>query len=138
VLQFAHRHDFDAGAGRLGLPCRNGRIPVRGKIWCHDGCTYIRAHLWQATTRPVILQPPDCLADGTVLHPSHKVDNGFIIVFTSNISKENFTNKISPELRSRFDYKGLFTLLYNQDKKKFVEFRVKSIIKNIIQNLKTS
>ena len=55
--------------------------------------------------------------------------NGFIIIFTSNISKENFTNKISPELRSRFDYKGLFTLLYNQDKKKFVEFRVKSIIK---------
>ena len=50
--------------------------------------------------------------------------NGFIIIFTSNISKENFQNKISPELRSRFDYKGLFTLLYNKDKQKFVEFRV--------------
>ena len=55
--------------------------------------------------------------------------NGFIIVFTSNISKENFTQRISPELRSRFDYKGLFTLLYNNDKRKFVEFRVKSITK---------
>ncbi|MFK2663794.1 AAA family ATPase [Bacteroides fragilis] len=55
--------------------------------------------------------------------------NGFIIIFTSNISKENFQNKISPELRSRFDYKGLFTLLYNKDKQKFVEFRVKSIIR---------
>ena len=54
--------------------------------------------------------------------------NGFIIVFTSNINKDDFANRISPELRSRFDYKGLFTLLYNQDKRKFVEFRVRSIV----------
>ena len=30
--------------------------------------------------------------------------NGYIIVFTSNISKDDFKKKISPELRSRFDY----------------------------------
>lgn len=73
----------------------------------------------------------DVLESGKIISSlAEEIDlNGFIIVFTSNISKENFTNRISPELRSRFDYKGLFTLLYNQDKKKFVEFRVKSIIK---------
>lgn len=73
----------------------------------------------------------DVLESGKIISSlAEEIDlNGFIIIFTSNISKENFTNKISPELRSRFDYKGLFTLLYNQDKKKFVEFRVKSIIK---------
>ncbi|MDD7317998.1 MAG: AAA family ATPase [Prevotellaceae bacterium] len=54
--------------------------------------------------------------------------NGYIIVFTSNISKENFKEKISPELRSRFDYKGMFNLLTNEDKKKFVHFRVNQIM----------
>lgn len=57
--------------------------------------------------------------------------NGFIIVFTSNISKEDFPKRISPELRSRFDYKCMFTLLSNQDKQKYIEFRVKSLIKKV-------
>ncbi|MFV8441116.1 AAA family ATPase [Flavobacterium sp. LB2P44] len=62
---------------------------------------------------------------------SEEIDlNGFIIIFTSNISKEYFTKIISPELRSRFDYKGYFTLLFHRDKQKFVDFRIKSIIKN--------
>ena len=62
--------------------------------------------------------------------------NGFIIVFTSNIRKENFKTHISPELRSRFDYKGLFSLLYKDDKERFVSFRTKNIIKkynNVIE-----
>ena len=73
----------------------------------------------------------DVLESGKIVSSlADEIDlNGVIIIFTSNISKENFQNKISPELRSRFDYKGLFTLLYNKDKQKFVEFRVKSIIK---------
>ena len=73
----------------------------------------------------------DVLESGKIISSlAEEIDlNGFIIIFTSNISKEDFKNKISPELRSRFDYKGLFTLLYNEDKRKFVEFRVKSIIR---------
>lgn len=55
--------------------------------------------------------------------------NGFIIVFTSNITKEDFPNRISPELRSRFDYKGCFTRLFDEDKIKYIEFRVSSIVK---------
>jgi len=55
--------------------------------------------------------------------------NGFIIVFTSNITKEDFPKRISPELRSRFDYKGRFTRLYDEDKIKYIEFRVTSILK---------
>ena len=62
--------------------------------------------------------------------------NGFIIVFTSNITKEDFPNRISPELRSRFDYKGRFTRLFDEDKIKYIEFRVTIIIKkyNIVFN----
>lgn len=62
----------------------------------------------------------------------HEIDlNGFIIVFTSNISKEDYKKRISPELRSRFDYKCMFTLLDNEDKIKFLEFRANSIAKRI-------
>lgn len=57
--------------------------------------------------------------------------NGFIIIFTSNISKENFKKKISPELRSRFDYKCMFTLLSDNDKCKYIEFRAESIRKKV-------
>ncbi|MFA5296646.1 MAG: AAA family ATPase [Lutibacter sp.] len=60
--------------------------------------------------------------------------NGFIIIFTSNISKEDFPKRISPELRSRFDYKGYFMLLYQNDKKKFVEFRVNNILEKFNEN----
>lgn len=60
---------------------------------------------------------------------SEEIDlNGFIIIFTSNINKEDFTKIISPELRSRFDYKGYFNLLFHRDKQKFVDFRIRSII----------
>lgn len=57
--------------------------------------------------------------------------NGFIIVFTSNISKEDYKKRISPELRSRFDYKCMFTLLGNEDKMKYVEFRANSIARKL-------
>ncbi len=57
--------------------------------------------------------------------------NGFIIIFTSNISKEDFPKRISPELRSRFDYKSLFTVLNRSDKEKYVEFRLKDLSKKV-------
>jgi len=54
--------------------------------------------------------------------------DGYIIVFTSNISKEQFIKYIAPELRSRFDYKGVFDFLTESDKKMFVNYRVNEII----------
>ncbi|MDC0764250.1 AAA family ATPase [Brevibacillus sp. AG] len=54
--------------------------------------------------------------------------DGYIIVFTSNITKEQFLTHISPELRSRFDYKGVFDFLTDNDKKKFLNHRVNEII----------
>lgn len=57
--------------------------------------------------------------------------NGFIIIFTSNIKKEDFPKIISPELRSRFNYKCMFTLLGDSEKRKYIEFRVHSISKKV-------
>ena len=64
--------------------------------------------------------------------------NGFIIIFTSNITKEEFPTRISPELRSRFDYKGHFTRLSNQDKRKYVEYRIGSIIRKYNEHYRDS
>ncbi|MBS9525936.1 ATP-dependent Clp protease ATP-binding subunit [Litoribacter alkaliphilus] len=58
--------------------------------------------------------------------------NGFIIIFTSNITKEDFKKRISPELRSRFDYKCIFTLLSDEEKRKYIEFRANSIGKKVL------
>ncbi|MCM3432592.1 AAA family ATPase [Brevibacillus invocatus] len=54
--------------------------------------------------------------------------DGYIIVFTSNITKEQFLSHITPELRSRFDYKGVFDFLTDNDKKKFVNHRINEIV----------
>lgn len=72
----------------------------------------------------------DVLENGKIINSqADEYDaNGYIIVFTSNISKENFKTKISPELRSRFDYKGVFNLLTDEDKREFVHFRVNEIV----------
>ncbi|MDE5448870.1 hypothetical protein BAX94_07905 [Elizabethkingia meningoseptica] len=63
--------------------------------------------------------------------------NGFIIIFTSNISKEDFKKRISPELRSRFDYKCMFTLLSDLDKRKYIEFRAERIRKKMNSEFNT-
>jgi ATP-dependent Clp protease ATP-binding subunit ClpC len=67
---------------------------------------------------------------------AHEIDlNGFIIIFTSNISKEDFKKVISPELRSRFDYKGYFSILKTVDKRKYVWFRINSIVRKFNKNV---
>lgn len=72
----------------------------------------------------------DVLENGKLVNlRAEEIDvNGFIIVFTSNISKDDFPKRISPELRSRFNYKGIFNELKKEDKLKFVHFRINDII----------
>lgn len=50
--------------------------------------------------------------------------------------KKIFKNKISPELRSRFDYVGIFNLLTDEDKVKFVKYRFSEIIKKYESEMK--
>ena len=75
----------------------------------------------------------DVLENGKIISSmAEEIDiDGFIIVFTSNVGKEDFGIRFSPELRSRFDYKCLFTLLYEEDKNKYIEFRVSSIVRKV-------
>jgi hypothetical protein len=79
----------------------------------------------------------DVLESGKMISSlAHEIDlNGFIIIFTSNISKEGFKNAISPELKSRFDYKGYFSILKTRDKLKYVEFRLNSVIRKFNKNV---
>lgn len=54
--------------------------------------------------------------------------NGYVIIFTSNLTPQDFDNFLSPELRSRFNYIGIFQALKNKDKEKFVKRRMSDII----------
>lgn len=54
--------------------------------------------------------------------------NGYIIIFTSNLTAQEFDSYLSPELRSRFNYIGIFQALSNEDKNKYVKKRMSDII----------
>ncbi len=72
----------------------------------------------------------DVLENGRIVNSQaeeYDVD-GYIMVFTSNISKDDFKKKLSPELRSRFDYIGMFNLLTTEDKRKYVHYRINQIV----------
>ena len=63
--------------------------------------------------------------------------NGYIIIFTSNLTPQNFDSFLSPELRSRFNYIGIFQALKNNDKEKFVKRRMNDIIGKYNDNYET-
>jgi ATP-dependent Clp protease ATP-binding subunit ClpC len=60
--------------------------------------------------------------------------NGYIIVFTSNLTPQVFDEVLSPELRSRFNYIGIFQTLKQEDKEKFVKKRMSDIISKYNEN----
>lgn len=55
--------------------------------------------------------------------------DGYVIIFTSNLTPQEFDNFLSPELRSRFNYIGIFQALKNTDKDRFVKRRMNDIIR---------
>jgi len=57
--------------------------------------------------------------------------NKYIIIFTSNMTKNKVFEYIPPELRSRFSYKCSFSKLSNEEKQNYVEFKTNEIIYNI-------
>lgn len=63
--------------------------------------------------------------------------NGYVIIFTSNLTPQNFDSFLSPELRSRFNYIGIFQALKNNDKEKFVKRRMSDIIGKYNDNYET-
>ena len=56
----------------------------------------------------------------------------YIIVFTSNMPKEKIGEYLSPELRSRFNFKCALSPLYLDDKKKYVDFKTAQIVEKVI------
>lgn len=63
--------------------------------------------------------------------------NGYIIIFTSNLCPHDFDLSLSPELRSRFNYIGIFQTLKEEDKLKFVKRRMNDIIRKYNFNFNT-
>lgn len=61
--------------------------------------------------------------------------SGYIIIFTSNLSPENYKKRLSPELRSRFDYVCQFQLLTDREKKDYMYKRIDVTIKKFEEKL---
>ena len=63
--------------------------------------------------------------------------NGYVIIFTSNLSPENYKKRLSPELRSRFDYVCQFQLLSDKEKKNYMDKRIEDTIQKFETILNT-
>lgn len=131
-INFGNYSSHDALNSLIGSPL--GYIGSDGgelvKRVCESDVGIILIDEFEKANNAVFNYFLDVLENGKIVNSqADEYDvNGYIIVFTSNITKDNFESKISPELRSRFDYKGVFNLLTNKDKQKFVDFRVNQII----------
>lgn len=60
--------------------------------------------------------------------------NKYIIIFTSNMSKENVGQYIPPELRSRFSCKFSFGLLSKDEKEAYIEYKLKQYSEQIMKS----
>lgn len=67
----------------------------------------------------------------------YKLDK-YIIVFTANLSSDKITTKISPELLSRFNLKYSFSLLSDEEKSKYIDNKMSTMLKDIKDELKIS
>ncbi len=54
--------------------------------------------------------------------------NGYIIIFTTNLSKDNYKEILPPPLVSRFTLKSFFENPNNEEKQKFIEKRINKLL----------
>lgn len=55
----------------------------------------------------------------------------YVIIFTSNVGSEEFTKKISPELRSRFDLKYKMVLLTDEEKHRYLSYKTEYYLEKV-------
>ena len=60
--------------------------------------------------------------------------NKYIIVFTSNMARENVGKYIPPELRSRFSCKFSFGLLSIAEKEAYIDYKLKQYSEQIMKS----
>ena len=63
---------------------------------------------------------------------------GYIILFTSNLTPDQYKRRLSPELRSRFDYVCQFQLLTNEEKNDYMRRRIEATIQKFESKLDTT
>ena len=57
--------------------------------------------------------------------------NGYVIVFTSNLNRKSFGEKLPPELKSRFDIKSEFLSLSLEDKEYYLSLKLQQLISKL-------
>ncbi len=131
-INFGNYSSMDSLNSLIGSP--------RGYIGSDGGELFNRLHdtdigiilidEFEKATTPVFNYFLDLLETGRATNSlGEEVDlDGFIIVFTSNISEQDYKSKFSPELRSRFDYISKLMLLTKEEKNFYVKNRCQKIV----------
>lgn len=90
---------------------------------------------FEKTTRPVFNFFLELLEEGVFTDSmSREYDlDGYVIIFTSNIDRNQFLKLIPPELQSRFDLISEFHVLSREDKKNFTE----DVIERFLEKLRS-
>lgn len=78
----------------------------------------------------------ELLEDGkfTDRHGTEHNLNGYIIVFTSNMSKERYLKLVPDPLKSRFDMVYRFVELSSEEKIRFINESAKALVTKIYEN----
>ena len=61
--------------------------------------------------------------------------NKYIIIFTSNIKEQDVNNKLSPELQSRFSLMYRFSPVSENDKQKYLQYKISLLLSKISDTL---
>lgn len=138
-ISFGNYSSKDALNNLIGSPkgyigCEDGELAVKlnkskaGIVLCDE---------FEKATRPVYNFFLELLEDGTFTDSmSREYDlDGYIIIFTSNINKEEFFSKIPSELQSRMDLVCEFVKLTAAEKKEFIKYQVKDITDKLISKM---
>jgi len=115
------------GSPRGYMGSETGELPLRIE---KSDAGIILIDEFEKADNPVYNFFLDLLEEGKFSDSQSKIYDmdGYIIIFTSNLTKEEFYKKISPELRSRFDYVCYFELLSLEDKNNYLQIRIEQTL----------
>lgn len=124
------------GSPRGYVGSEDGELPIKIK---RSNVGLILIDEFEKADNPVFNFFLDLLEEGKFTDSQSNIYDldGYILLFTSNLTPENYKKRLSPELRSRFDYVCQFQLLTDEDKKKYMYKRIEATINKFEEKLNT-
>lgn len=121
------------GSPRGFIGSEDGELNIK---LCNSKSTIILIDEFEKADKTIINFFLELLEDGKytdMLGIEHNID-GYIIIFTSNLTEEKIIEKIPPEFLNRLNYKVKFNFLNEEDKQIYLERRINDLIKKFNDN----